>query len=244
MAEHSVRVSEIFGPTFQGEGPAAGERAAFVRTVGCNLNCGWCDTPYTWDWAGELGHRYDRTRETTVMTPAAVADEAMRRSDGLVVFSGGEPLTQQRALAAVADILRRCGRVVDVETNGTVALKPALGAALRRVVVSPKLANSGVAEHRRWRLPVLAELAGHPGAVFKFVVTGPGDLAEIGRLLDALRAGGAEVAGRRIWVMPEGTSADVVQGRARQLVDHVLATGWNLSLRLHLALWPDQARGV
>lgn len=240
----SVRVCEIFGPTFQGEGPAAGERAAFVRTTGCNLNCRWCDTPYTWDWTGELGHGYDRDEETTTMAPGEVAAEAMRRSERLVVFSGGEPLTQQRGLAAVAALLRGHGRVIDVETNGTVSLRPELGSALRHVVVSPKLANSGIPEGRRLKLPVLAGLARHPGAVFKFVVAESADLAEIGHLLGSLRAGGTDIPGDRVWVMPEGSSAQAVQDGARRVIPDVLAAGYNLSLRLHLTLWPGESRGV
>ena len=42
-------VAEIFGPTWQGEGPSAGQVAAFVRLGLCNLTCAWCDTAYTWD---------------------------------------------------------------------------------------------------------------------------------------------------------------------------------------------------
>lgn len=49
-------VAEVFGPTFQGEGPSAGQRAAFIRLGTCNLTCTWCidpDTPvlmadFTW----------------------------------------------------------------------------------------------------------------------------------------------------------------------------------------------------
>ncbi len=37
-------VSEIFS-SVQGEGPYVGVRQAFLRFVGCNLNCSYCDTP-------------------------------------------------------------------------------------------------------------------------------------------------------------------------------------------------------
>ena len=51
-------VSEVFGPTFQGEGPSSGQRAMFVRLGRCNLDCAFCDTAYTWDWT-----RYDPDAE-------------------------------------------------------------------------------------------------------------------------------------------------------------------------------------
>ncbi|MXI72252.1 7-carboxy-7-deazaguanine synthase QueE, partial [Mycobacterium tuberculosis] len=36
-------VLEIFGPTFQGEGRAIGQKTMFVRTAGCDYHCDWCD---------------------------------------------------------------------------------------------------------------------------------------------------------------------------------------------------------
>src|SRR5262249_20785234 len=41
-----VRISEIFGPTIQGEGPLIGRPTVFVRTAGCDYRCAWCDTLY------------------------------------------------------------------------------------------------------------------------------------------------------------------------------------------------------
>ena len=46
----SLVVSEVFGPTWQGEGPSLGRLCAFVRLGRCNLACCFCDTRYTWDW--------------------------------------------------------------------------------------------------------------------------------------------------------------------------------------------------
>jgi 7-carboxy-7-deazaguanine synthase len=42
-----VRISEIFGPTIQGEGPLIGRPSVFVRTAGCDYRCTWCDTQKT-----------------------------------------------------------------------------------------------------------------------------------------------------------------------------------------------------
>ena len=41
-----IRISEIFGPTVQGEGPLIGCPTVFVRTGGCDYRCSWCDTLY------------------------------------------------------------------------------------------------------------------------------------------------------------------------------------------------------
>src|SRR3989338_3952649 len=44
----AVSVDGIFY-SFQGEGVTMGCPAVFLRLQGCNLNCVWCDTRYTWD---------------------------------------------------------------------------------------------------------------------------------------------------------------------------------------------------
>ena len=41
FAPGSLLVSEIFGPTIQGEGRNAGVPAVFVRTAHCNVHCTW-----------------------------------------------------------------------------------------------------------------------------------------------------------------------------------------------------------
>jgi 7-carboxy-7-deazaguanine synthase len=48
-----MRIAEIFR-SLQGEGRLTGVESIFVRTAGCNLRCGYCDTPYaSWTPEGE-----------------------------------------------------------------------------------------------------------------------------------------------------------------------------------------------
>jgi organic radical activating enzyme len=220
-------VSEVFGPTVQGEGPSAGRRAGFVRLGRCNLACSWCDTAYTWDWS-----RFDPAVELRRMDAAEVARLVEAMDVSMVVVTGGEPLLQQAGLTALLPRLRP--RRVEVETAGTIAPRPEVAEAVDQFNVSPKLANSGNPLDRRVRPDVLRAFLDTGKAVFKFVVQSPDELDEVASfgLPDGL-----------VWIMPEGATAEVVRHRLAGLADAVVARGWNLSPRLHVELWEGR-RGV
>lgn len=225
--EHELVVSEIFGPTFQGEGTSVGRRCGFLRLGGCNLDCSWCDTPYTWDWT-----RFNRDDELRRMQPAEVVAAVSSMGVDMLVITGGEPLLQQRALLPVLQELRGRGWRLEVETNGTVSPGSETATLVNQFNVSPKLANSGVPEVRRIRPDVLATLMASHRAVFKFVVTSVADFDELDRIV-------ARHALSPVWVMPEGTEAAQVLESLRRLAEPSLARGYHLSPRLHVLLWED-----
>jgi 7-carboxy-7-deazaguanine synthase len=221
-------VAEVFGPTFQGEGPSAGRRAMFLRLGRCNLDCTWCDTPYTWDWT-----RFDPAVELHRRT----VDDVMAELDGigadLLVITGGEPMLQQRHLVPVVAGAHARGWRVEIETNGTIAPAPELVATVDQWNVSPKLSGSGVG--RRPDPETLRAFAATGRAIAKFVVSDPCELDEAA---DVAEAGGLS----DVWIMPEATDAATLVTRLAALAPPVLARGWNLSHRLHVLLWGD-ARG-
>lgn len=49
LYEKNIRISEIFGPTIQGEGILIGQPCIFVRTAGCDFRCTWCDSIHAVD---------------------------------------------------------------------------------------------------------------------------------------------------------------------------------------------------
>jgi 7-cyano-7-deazaguanosine (preQ0) biosynthesis protein QueE len=228
MSGAVLRVAEMFGPTFQGEGPAMGQRALFVRLSGCPLSCRWCDTPYTWDRS-----RFDLAAHSRPVDVAEVLAWAWGHSCELVVLTGGEPLGQQDAVTQLALALVEKGHRVEVETSGSIAPRGELLGAVHRFVVSPKLANSGLPQERRIRPDTLRAFAASGRAVFKFVACEPGDLDEVEHLVDAYGLA-------PVWVMPEGTTEEQVSTRLRTLAAPVVARGWNLSSRLHIVLWGDE----
>lgn len=225
-----LRVADLFGPTFQGEGPSAGQAAAFIRLSGCGLGCAWCDEPQTWDWS-----RFDRRAESRTMTVGQIRAWADGIPAPLVVITGGEPLAQQHALAGLVTALTESGRRVEIETSGTITPLPGLLSTTAAFNVSPKLASSLVPASRRIRPAALAAFAASGKAVFKFVATGPADLEEAAGLCARFSLG-------PVWVMPEGTTTGRVLEGMRGLADEVLHRGWNLTGRMHILLW-DGAHG-
>ena len=113
-------VNEIFY-SMQGEGSFSGAPAVFVRFVGCNLRCPFCDTQHL--------------EPVTLMSPAQIADaiDDVRGNCRFVVLTGGEP-----AHVVDTNLLRYLHEKMDVaiamETNGTAPVN----AEVDWVTVSPK----------------------------------------------------------------------------------------------------------
>ena len=101
-----MRVCEAFR-SLQGEGKKMGVPTFFIRTVGCNLKCLWCDTQYATSESGEE------------MTVDEIMDLVKDEKD--VCLTGGEPMLQKDTL----ELLRKlsdAGKTVVLETNGSVPL--------------------------------------------------------------------------------------------------------------------------
>jgi 7-carboxy-7-deazaguanine synthase len=131
-----IRISEIFGPTIQGEGPLIGRPSVFVRTAGCDYRCTWCDTAFA------VLPEY--REQWSLLTPAEIiarVNDLTGRSPVLVTLSGGNPALQP--LAPVIALGRRDGHGFALETQGSVA-QPWF-ADLDWLIVSPKPPSSEMA---------------------------------------------------------------------------------------------------
>ena len=106
-----MRLAESF-VSINGEGPRAGELALFLRFVGCNLSCSYCDTR----WANEPGCEYeDKSIEELI---DLVASSGIKN----VTLTGGEPMLQQELPTLARGLLRLHGIRIEIETNGAVSL--------------------------------------------------------------------------------------------------------------------------
>lgn len=237
-APATLVVSEVFGPTVQGEGPHAGRVAAFVRLGGCNLTCSWCDTAYTWD-----ARRFNLRAELSRVDVDQVVSRVLRTGAPLCVVSGGEPLLQDsdrldNAAFGLRQLLRELREYqvkVDVETNGTIAPSFDVERLVDLFVVSPKLSHAGMPESKRIRpsaLTYFVFLARNGRAVFKFVCRELKDVWEVDALVNQL-----DIPARAVWLMPEGVDAAVLTERGPTIAAAALARGFNFTQRLHVLLW-------
>ncbi len=199
-------VNEIF-LSLQGEGPAIGEPAAFVRLAGCNLSCSYCDTFHE-------GGRLMTVEEILEKLPGGPQR---------VVITGGEPLLAGEKLVELAAAISGSGKLVDIETNGTVTPPAGLAALVDNYVISPKLSNSGMSAAARRLAPDL------PPGPLKFA-------AEAAQELNEAAAVAAAHPGRQVIIMPLGAERDEMLAGMERLRRPVQERGWRLLPRLQILL--------
>lgn len=232
--------AEIFA-SLQGEGASMGRPSTFVRLSRCNLACEWCDTAYTWHFEGDNRAHRDGMTFARQANQLPMAEEDIARivaglaPDRLVV-TGGEPLLQGAALARMIAALNdlRPGMHIEFETNGTVAVHPALDPLVHQFNVSPKLSHSGNPADLALVPERLAAWASDSRAYFKFVVASSADLDDVLEL-QARYA----ISGERLYLMPEGRSPAELRERSGWLADACVRHGWRFTDRLHIHLWGD-----
>ena len=134
--KNELELIEVFS-SFQGEGTLVGVRQVFIRMAFCNLDCGYCDTPFA--PTSECRIEDAPGSENFRSLPNPVGLETLynvlhlwqREAPGLhhsISLTGGEPLVQAAALREWLPALRRI-LPLHLETNGTLptALTPLLG---------------------------------------------------------------------------------------------------------------------
>lgn len=215
----------------------------FIRLAGCNLECTWCDTPYTWVYSDakalkhQSGVKYDKATESRPMTVDDILEEVQRlySKPTLVVISGGEPLMQGQQLIPLVAELHRSYYDVHIETAGTIKPPTDLASLVDQFNVSPKLYHSGNLYSKRIKHGVLFWFASFRNSHFKFVLREPDDFFEVDKIVDE-----CGISSGQVMVMPEGTSIEQNIGKARRIAEGALERGYGLSMRLHILLWDDR----
>jgi 7-carboxy-7-deazaguanine synthase len=225
-----MKVAEIFF-SVQGEGVLTGVPSAFVRTAGCNLRCGWCDSAYTsWEPHGDN------------LAVGEVLDRLAAYPTRHAVVTGGEPLLAPD-VEELCRVLKERGYHVTVETAATV-FKPV---AFDLISLSPKLSNSVPHEREggRWALrhdrlrlrpDVIRAFLERGDYQLKFVIDRPGDVEEVLALLRRL----PPVEPLRVLLMPQGVTREELARRGPWLADVCKEHGFRFCPRLHIELYGNR----
>ncbi|WP_455854689.1 7-carboxy-7-deazaguanine synthase QueE [Ensifer canadensis] len=242
MTGAAIRVSEIFGPTIQGEGVLIGQPTVFVRTGGCDYRCSWCDTLHAVD--------SEYREQWQPMSVEEIWMEVRRLSGGVpltVSLSGGNPAIQP--LGPLIDRGHGEGYRFALETQGSVARD--WFADLDVLVVSPKPPSSGMETDFAKLDECLAMAAGRPMTVLKIVVFDDRDYAYAKDMAGRYPALPVYLQpGNHTPPPPDDDSATVdidgVMNRMLWLVDKVTGDKWfdaRVLPQLHVLLWGNR-RGV
>jgi 7-carboxy-7-deazaguanine synthase len=239
-----IRISEIFGPTIQGEGPLIGLPTVFVRTGGCDYRCTWCDTLYA------VLPEYRGAWMPTA--PADIISRVNELAGGrpiLISLSGGNPASQP--LQSLIEFGRRDGHGFAMETQGSVS-QPWF-AELDWLILSPKPPSSGMTTDWNALEACIVAARGGPRCVLKIVVFDEADYAyaraaaaRCSALPVYLQVGNPaplQAAGK---TMPDAADIPGLLARLRWLVERTIADRWfeaTVLPQLHVLAWGNK-RGV
>ncbi len=229
MAEQTYSVVEIFN-SIDGEGPHAGFLSTFVRFQGCNCECTYCDTRYSW-----------AVHEARVWTKEFLLKEIARYAKGIgckhLTITGGEPLIQPGIYDLLLELLVR-GYVIDVETNGTISIEP-----------FSRLRNFGQIQFiLDYKCPSAEALVDFceanfwnmmDGDVLKFVVSNKDDLLEMADVISGVK----KQWNRPMYYVSPCAPKMTPDRIVNFLMEHHL-TDVRLQLQLHKIIWPAAKRGV
>jgi 7-carboxy-7-deazaguanine synthase len=130
-----IKISEIFGPTIQGEGELIGTTTVFVRSGGCDFRCNWCDTAYA--VLPEFNNQW------LMMDSKAIFSKIEQLSDKQplwITLSGGNPALQD--FEALIRLGQKHAYKFSMETQGSI-VKPWFS-LLDQLTLSPKPPSSGM----------------------------------------------------------------------------------------------------
>lgn len=116
--------------SINGEGYAAGKPTVFIRTFGCNLRCGFCDTKECWSKDNMLKvypERIDWEDPFKWMTAQQIFEEVNQMEQGWnhksICLTGGEPLMEENKEFMINELLPLFVSAlydVGIETDGGV----------------------------------------------------------------------------------------------------------------------------
>ena len=233
----TIRISEIFGPTIQGEGALIGQPTVFVRTGGCDYRCSWCDTLY----AVESQYRHD-WREMSAEEIFAEIQDLSGDKPMLVTLSGGNPAIQP--LGPLIALGQNHGYRFALETQGSVAQD--WFADLDVLTLSPKPPSSGMETDWAMFDECLTKAGDGPEISLKIVVFDEEDYLYAKKAAEKYPQLSLYLQPGNHTPPPQDPDMDGLAEKLRWLSEKVAAEHWfsvTVLPQLHVMMWGNE-RGV
>lgn len=226
-----MHIIEIYR-SIQGESSFAGIPCIFVRLAACNLRCSWCDSEYTFSGGKK-------------MSSDEVEAEVLRLAPGgLVEFTGGEPMLQERELVPLMNRLLERGYTLLLETSGERPLENVPDAVHK--IVDVKCPGSG--ECGTFRMSNLTAVTSRDE--LKFVLTDRADYEFARNFVRQHDLGGK--VGAVIFSPAFAKSPSRERATSNCMLDPRLLAEWilqdqlpvRLGLQIHKFIWEPAMKGV
>lgn len=222
-------INEIF-KSIDGESRRAGEIATFIRTVGCNLRCEFCDSKYT--WGAEPTNKK--------MTVDEIVNECKKLGSHNVTFTGGEPLIQPDADKLINKLSDE-GFEVSIETDGAVDFTERdwfINNKENVWVCADFKCGGSKMTHKMLPVGKFAHLRAND--VLKFVVGSEEDLDLAKSIMDELRAKGCDCYFYLSPVFGKIKPIDIVEYMLKNNLQYKV----RFQVQLHKIVWDPNMRGV
>ncbi len=263
-------ISEIYHSR-QGEGFLTGTPSVLVRTSGCNLRCGFCDTPFaSWNPEGKrltVPEILDAVGQAALVELPAMQRQSAGQNSSMndfsaggfgwteeaaaadeptrhVILTGGEPM-MQRDIVELCRTLHAAKFHITMETAGTIEHE--LDCDL--MSISPKLSNSDpeIGRAGEW-LAKHREARHRPEVVGQLIQRHEYQLkfvvsqpSDLDEILAYLDAVG-DFDPARVLLMPEGIRQHDLDQREQWLMPLCEQHGFKLCRRLHIAWYGNSRR--
>jgi organic radical activating enzyme len=250
-----LEITEIFGPTIQGEGKKLGTPSIFIRFGKCNMTCqGFeveyetpsgakkysCDSYYAVD--SEFKEQWDKYENFENIVEVVRKLEPKNYKPDIVI-TGGEPLLYWRdnEFQKLLEYYVNNHYSVTIETNATINIDITKDFQKKILFsMSVKLSNSIEPLKKRVDSIALTNIIQNiDNKYLKFVIskdfinTAKEEIEEILKNIPKVD----------VYLMPMGDSVDTLNSNSEAVIDFAVQNGYMYSDRLHIRVWNDK-RGV
>jgi len=223
----------------QGEGLLTGHYSVFVRTLGCNLSCRFCDTSYAQSIVDD-----DDEEIGADLSPEEIVGRVLLLDLPHVVLTGGEPMLSPE-IVELTKLLHENDYQITIETAGTVDAP----VYCDLMSISPKLSNSTPLpnapdelirrhEENRSQPDVVQHLINKYNYQIKFVVDTPDDFQEINVYLKQFQ----NVIPNRVLLMPQAIDVPSMTEKAEWIMPFCEEQGYQYCPRMQIVWYGNTRR--